>query len=249
MSLAEPVVIDPRFQGIPKVALGGYVGGLLAGGLAGAEALFRRPVPLGRPLRVEQREGQETALLEGEELLARVRPSRLDVRFPPAVTLEASEVASRAYPGLTRHLFPNCFTCGTARAEEDGLRIFPGLVAGHGVVASPWTPGQSLAVGGGGVAREYIWSALDCPSIWALILREPPESSVRAVSSRMEVEQMAPVAPLEPHIVMAWAIGLDERTRTGGAAILTDTGDVCAVARHTLTLTAWGVPLSPAHWM
>jgi hypothetical protein len=248
MSLAEEVVIDPRYQGIPQIALGGYVGGLLAGDLTGAEAVFRRPVPLGRPLRVEQRGGQETALREGEELLAKVRPSKVDVRLPPAVTLEASEVAQYAYPGFTRHLFPNCFTCGPARAEEDGLRIFAGPVAGREAVASPWTPSQSLAAGSGGVAREYVWSALDCPSIWALVMREPLDSSVRAVSAQMAVEQMASVTPLKPHIVMAWAIGQDERTRTGGAAILTDTGDVCAVARHTLVSTDWGVPLSPAHW-
>jgi hypothetical protein len=248
MPLAKEVVIDPRFQGIPQIALGGYVGGLLAGDSTGAEARFRRPVPLGRPLRVEQRGDQGTALLEGNELLTEVRPARVDVQLPPAVTLEASDVARRVYPGVTRHLFPNCFTCGPARAEEDGLRIFAGPVAGREAVASPWTPSQSLAAGSGGVAREYVWSALDCPSIWALVMREPLDSSMRAVSFRMAVKQLASVAPLKPHIVMAWAIGQDERTRTGGAAILTDTGDVCAVARHTLMATDWGVPLSPAHW-
>jgi hypothetical protein len=244
----ETVVIDPRFQGIPQIALGGYVGGLLAREMTGAEAVFRRPVPFGRALRLEQRGGHETALLEGEEVLTKVRPAQVDVRLPPAVTLEASEVARRAYPGFTRHLFPDCFTCGPARAEEDGLRIFAGPVAGREVVASPWTPSQSLAVGSGGVAREYIWSALDCPSIWALVMTEPLDSSARVVSARMAVQQMAPVAPLKPHIVMAWAISRDERTRTGGASILTDTGDVCAVASHTLVATDWGVPLSPVHW-
>jgi len=248
MPLSDTVVIDPRFQGIPQIALGGYIGGLLAGELTGAEAVFRRPVPLGRRLRVEQLGGQETALLEGQELLAKVRPSRVDVRLPPAVTLEASEVARRAYPGFSQHLFPNCFTCGPARAEEDGLRIFAGPVAGREAVASPWTPNRSLAAGSGGVAREYIWSALDCPSIWALVLQEPLDSSEQVVSARMAVEQIAPVAPLEPHIVMAWAIGREGRTRTGGASILSASGDVCAVARHTLMATDWGVPLSPARW-
>ncbi len=248
MTPSDAVVIDPRFQGIPQIALGGYVGGLLARELTGAEAVFRRPVPLGRPLHVEQRDGQEMVLLEGEELLTTVRPVRVDVRLPAAVTVEASEVARRAYPGFARHLFPNCFTCGPARAEEDGLRIFAGPVAGHEVAASPWTPRQSLAVGSGGVAREYIWSALDCPSIWALIMREPLDSAVRVVSARMAVQQRASVSAGKPHIVMAWPISQDERSRTGGASILTDTGDVCAVSRHTLVATDWGVPLSPARW-
>src|SRR5579859_2837696 len=107
MPPSDSVVIDPRFQGIPQIALGGYVGGLLAREWTDAEAVFRRPVPLGRPLRVEQGGGQETVLLEGNELLTKVRPSKVDVRLPPAVTLETSEVARRAYPGFTRHLFPN----------------------------------------------------------------------------------------------------------------------------------------------
>ena len=242
------VVIDPRFQGIPQIALGGYVGGLRAGGLTGAEAVFRRPVPLGRRLRVEELDGQETALLDGPDLLVKVRPSRVDVRVPPTVTFDESEAARRAYPGFSRHPFPNCFTCGPERGESDGLRIFAGPVAGREIVASPWTPNQSLAAGSAGVAGEYLWSALDCPSIWAVVMQEPIDSSQRGASGRLAVHQTAPVMPREPHIVMGWAIGRDERTRTGGAAILSATGEMCAVARHTLVVTDWGVPLSPSAW-
>ncbi len=248
MPLSDTVVIDPRFQGIPQIALGGYVGGLLAGEWTEAEAVFHRPVPLGRRLRVEGLGGQETALLDGQELLAKARPLRVDVPAPTAVTLEESETARRGYPGFSRHLFPNCFACGTARAEGDGLRIFAGPVAGREAVASPWTPKQDLAVRSGEVASEYIWSALDCPSIWALAMQEPLDSSERVVSARMAVQQMAPVTPLEPHIVMAWAIGREGRTRTGGASILSATGEICVVARHTLLVTEWGVPLSLAGW-
>jgi hypothetical protein len=248
MPLSGSVVIEPRFQGIPKIALGGYVGGFLARELTGAEAVFRRPVPLGQPLRVDRAGGQETALLNGEELLTTVRPAQVDLRVPPALTMEESEAASSAYPGFTRHLFPNCFTCGPARSEGDGLRVFAGPVAGREVVASPWTPDPGLAGESGEVAREYIWAALDCPSIWALLVQEPSDSTERAVSGRMAVQQMAPVRPREPHLVMAWAVGREKRTRTGGAAILSATGKTCAIARHTLVVTDWGIPLSPAHW-
>ena len=34
-------------------------------------------------------------------------------------------------PGLTSHPFPTCFACGTDREPGDGLRIFPGPVAGR----------------------------------------------------------------------------------------------------------------------
>lgn len=248
MPLDDSVIIDPRFQGIPKIALGGYVGGRLARRWSSAEAFFRRPVPLGRNLRLEERGGQEVGLLDGDEILARVRPSEVEVRVPPVATLEESEVAMRAYPGFNRHLYPNCFTCGPARAEEDGLRIFAGPVAGRELVASSWIPNPGLMGASGDVAREYIWSALDCPSIWALIMQEPSDSSVRAVSARMAVQQKAPVTPLEPHIVVAWAIGREDRTRTGGAAILTASGELCALARHTLAVTDWGIALSAARW-
>ena len=249
MSRGDAVVIEPRFQGIPRVALGGYVGGLLAGGSTGAEAIFRRPVPLGRSLRREEQEGGEVALLDGTELLARARPLRVDVPIPGPVTWEDSEAAARRYPGLVRHLFPNCFTCGPRRAEGDGLRVFSGPVADTAVVASPWTPDPGLAGKEGVVAPEYVWSALDCPSIWALVLQEPSDSSDRAVSARMEVQQRAPVVAGAPHVVMAWAIGRDARARTGGAAILSATGEPRAVARHTLAVTDWGVPLNLTHWM
>jgi hypothetical protein len=248
MTSEESIVIEPRFQGIPQVALGGYVGGRLARDLAEAEALFRRPVPVGRPLRVEARGSGETALLDGPELLAKVGPARVDIRLPDVVTREESEVAQRAYPGYVRHLFPHCFTCGPARSEEDGLRIFPGPVAGREVVACLWTPRRTLATDGAEVAREYIWSALDCPSIWALVEPEPSDSSERVVSGRLAVRQTAPVVPGEPHLVMAWPMDREGRARVGGATILSPDGEICAVARHTLVAADWGVPLSIARW-
>ena len=214
----------------------------------GAEAIFRRPVPLGRNLRLEVQEGDETALLDGSELLAKARPLRLDIPTPGPVTWEDGEAAARRYPGFDRHLFPNCFTCGPKRAEGDGLRMFSGPVADREVVATPWTPNPNLAGENGVVAPEYVWSALDCPSIWALVLQEPSDSSDRAVSARMAVQQRVPVVAGAPHVVMAWAIGRDARTRTGGAAILSATGEPCAVARHTLAVTDWGVPLNLTHW-
>jgi hypothetical protein len=242
------VVVDSRFQGIPEVALGGYVGGLLAADLAGAEATFRRPVPLGRPLRVEGGEGSARALVDGPVVLAKVHGIPLVIPVPPAVGLEEADAARREYPGLRRHLFPRCFTCGPSREEGDGLRIFPGPVGGREVVASSWTPDRALATEDGEVRREYVWSALDCPSIWALVPREPVDSRSRFVSARMAVRQHAPVLPRQPHVVVGWEIGREERSRTGGAAILSASGRVCAVARHTLLPADWGVPLTLAAW-
>jgi len=172
----------------------------------------------------------------------------VDIRPPDLVSREEGEAAQRGYLGFARHLFPHCFTCGPARAEEDGLRIFPGPVAGRDVVACPWTPGRNLTTETGEVAREFIWSALDCPSIWALVVPEPSDSTERVVSGRMALHQREPVVPGESHLVMAWPMGREGRARVGGAAILTPTGEICAVARHTLVAADWGVPLSVARW-
>jgi hypothetical protein len=61
VSLCVAVEIDERFRGIPGVALGGYVGGLLARELDGGEVTLRRPVPLGKPLRLLGAEDGTTA--------------------------------------------------------------------------------------------------------------------------------------------------------------------------------------------
>ena len=50
------------------------------------------------------------------------------------------------------------------RPPGDGLRIFPGPVAGLGLWAAPWTPDPSVAGANGKVRPEVVWAALDCPS-------------------------------------------------------------------------------------
>ena len=62
---------------------------------------------------------------------------------PPLVpTLEAARAASAGYIGRSQRVHPICFTCGPERDEGDGLRVFPGQLAGaeQGVMACTWTP-------------------------------------------------------------------------------------------------------------
>ena len=61
-------------------------------------------------------------------------------------------------------MFPDCFVCGMNRRPGDGLRIFPGPVAGLALWAAPWTPDPSVAGPDGRVRPEVVWAALDCPS-------------------------------------------------------------------------------------
>ena len=187
------VAIESRFRGLPGIALGGYVGGLLAGERT-AEVRFQRPAPVGRPLRIETRGDGTTALLDGPDCLALSRPADVDLEVPALVAPEAAQAAAAAFSGFSRHLFPECFVCGPARPEGDGLRIFPGPIPGREVVAALWTPHASLGVEDGKLPPEFVWSAMDCPSIWPLIHHEPRGSREQVVSALLALQTVPPGA-------------------------------------------------------
>ncbi len=121
MATSRTFEIDERFQGIPGIALGGYVGGLLAQGVASAEVTLRRPVMTGRLLRMDDAEDGTSALLDGDEVLASVRPVPVALDVPAPVSWEDSVAASSR--SLQRslefwHPFPRCLVCGAERAEQ-----------------------------------------------------------------------------------------------------------------------------------
>src|SRR5262249_41201756 len=157
--MGEQLVIDRRFRGFADIAHGGYVGGLLAGKLIDTttvEVKLRGAVPMGRRLEVEDPDSDRVVLSESgdDSVLAEARRAELDVDVPSPVSLAEAEEASSSYPGFEGHLFPECFTCGPARAPGDGLRVFPAPVAGTEVVAAPWMPGASFADPAGSVATR-----------------------------------------------------------------------------------------------
>jgi hypothetical protein len=242
------IVIDPRFNGFPDVALGGYVGGVLSRGRAKAEVTLRRPVRLGKQYQMVAMPDGTEALQEGNDVLAVVRDTSVDLQPPQPVGLEASKIASADYVGHRRHLIPTCFVCGPSRPEGEGLRIFPGIVAGCDVVAAPWTPSVSLANSNGTVESEFVWSALDCPSIWALVLLGMADSDEKAVTARLAVELISPILARQPSVVVGWKVSETGRTRVAGGAIFSTDGQLLATARHTLVTTDWGVPMGLNHW-
>ena len=242
------VVIDARFNGFPDIALGGYVGGVLAQGRAAAEVTLHRPVRLGKPYRIVTGPDDSRTLLEGVDAYATAHDTHVDLEVPEPVGLDASVVAAEAYVGLRKHLVPTCFNCGPMRLEGDGLRIFPGSVAGRNLVAAPWTPSPSLADSTGIVKSEFIWSSLDCPTIWALVLQGQPDTEERAVTARLAVELISPVTAGQPQIVTGWKVGESGRVRTAGGAIHSPDGQLLAKAKHTLVTTDWGVPMGLNQW-
>jgi hypothetical protein len=214
------LVVDPRFNGPPGSANGGYTCGLLAEAVGvPVEVTLRRPPPLARPLEVVQAEGA-FRLLDGEALVAEALRAEVDVEPPPAVAPDEAERAAARYPGFERHAFPTCFVCGPDRREGDGLRIFAGPVSGRDVFAAPWVAAED-------VAPPLVWAALDCPGAIAVGFPARGETLLGRFATR--IDRMP--EPGEECVVVAWPLGEDGRKLYAGTALYSATGEPLAVAR------------------
>lgn len=67
--------------------------------------------------------------------------------------------------------------------------VFPGPVAGRGVVAAHWVPSERLAGADGRLPRELVCAALDCAQLWALMLHSPPAMSDRVVTAMLDADR------------------------------------------------------------
>lgn len=225
--MAETITIPGRFNGPPASANGGYASGLVAALLGGrAEVTLRMPPPLDQALAMVRGDGR-VEVRDGDVVVAEaVALDGFELELPSPVSAEEAEVASRGYAGFRAHAYETCFVCGPAR--DDGLRIYPGPVAGRSVVAAPWTP-----PGDGLVADELVWAALDCPSGWAV----DEFSREGVLLGRLAARLVEPVVGGERHIVLGWPVGEDGRKRLAGSAVFGGDGSVRAFARST-----WLVP-------
>ena len=161
------VLVPARFCGPPSSGNGGWSAGAIAApagdGVPDDHALpwpavtvsLLAPPPLDVPMSVST--GRRTAASSRRTtarpvLSAALQPRR---RSPTSSRSRPDEAraAMASYAGLTSHPFPTCFSCGTGRADGDGLRIFPGRVgdatdegrAARPRVAATWTPDPSVA--------------------------------------------------------------------------------------------------------
>jgi hypothetical protein len=224
----QTVVIAERFRGPPRSANGGYACGVIAAPLGGDVTVrLSAPPPLDAELELQTANG-ETRLLHGDTLLGTGRSGHLDLVPPAPPTFAEAESASRGYVGHTVHPFPTCFVCGPVR--PDGLRIFPGPVAGRDIIASPWIPDPSLGDGSGAIDRIYLWSALDCSGAFAVL----PDSSDQAiVLGELTARIRAPITAGEHCVVIGWALGGEGRKRYAGSAVFAEDGSEVAAARAT----------------
>ena len=243
------LLIDAAYAGIPEIAHGGYVAGILTAALAtdSSRVRLRRPVPPARALRLERPDPGAVELHDDAGLLAEGVGTDLLLHLPDPVAPAEALAASRRFPGLARHPFPGCVVCGMEHAR--GLRVFPGPVSGRGLVAAHWVPPEAHADDRGELPPELVAAALDCPQLWALMVHAPATSSDRVVTTVLETRLEHRVAAGEPHVVIGWPIGRDGRRWLAGAAIFGPSGELCAAGRQTAAVVGgWGVPLGRDHW-
>lgn len=111
-------------------------------------------------------------LQDHEQVVASARSERMDWSPPACVSVVAARAAAERTPfTLENHIVPECFVCGPSRAPDDGLRLGAGPVHGSGdpsLYAVPWRPHHRLSTGDQSVAEEFVWSALDCPTGYAV---------------------------------------------------------------------------------
>lgn len=166
------VTIARQFNGPPDSGNGGWVSGLIAQARLAQDpqgpvtARLRMPPPLDTPLAWEHDADGTRLMTHGGAVVGTATSGTFAREAPPFVDAAGVEAGLAAYPGFESHPFDQCFTCGTAREDGDGLRIFSGPI-GDGLTAAPWHVHESFDRGDGHADLPVTWAALDCPGGWA----------------------------------------------------------------------------------
>jgi hypothetical protein len=239
------LVIPSRFCGPPGSGNGGYVCGRIAAYLDDPVTVtLRRPPPLDTPMVVERDDEGAARIHGGGTLIAEATssPGSLAVEIPGAVSMAEARAAAGRARYYADPVFPGCFVCGTGRRPGDGLRIFPGPLAGRPLWAAPWTPDPSVTGADGRVRPEVIWAALDCPSgIAAGEAADLARDTIILLGQMTASLAALPTAGDECRL-MAWPGGCDGRKLLAGSALLGPGGQVLAAASSVWITVSRPVP-------
>ena len=245
----DSLIIPSRFSGPPGTGNGGYVCGRIAAYIDGPVTVtLRRPPPLATPLAVEGEDESRVRILHGHTLIAEATslPSSPALEIPALVSAaEAQAVAGRARY-YTDPMFPDCFVCGMGRAPGDGLRIFPGPLAGRPMWAAPWTPDRSVTDAGRRVRPEVVWAALDCPSGIAAADGAGLGRDAAILLGQMTASVAALPAAGDQCVVIAWPGERNGRKLPAGSALLGPDGQVLAAASAVWLTVPRSVPAPAA---
>jgi hypothetical protein len=224
------VVVPHRFRGPNTSGNGGYSAGAVAAALGRplgpAEVTLRLPPPLDVELPVVA-DSDGVRVEHGDAVVAVARPASVDLEVPDPVGFAAAERASRDCPWLVDHPYPQCFVCGTDR--PDGLRIFPGPVAGRRVAAAPWVPDATVCSGDGTVLPAVVWASVDCPSLfgYGCFAEWPALMLLGRFAAR--IDRLPRQG--EPCVAMGWALGHEGRKYDTAAALHSADGELLAASR------------------
>ena len=226
------IVIARQFCGPPDSGNGGYVCGVLAKDIDGpATSVLRARVPLDVDLELALLGGAAVMTDAEGTLIGRGDAADLELEVPPPPSLEAARRAMASYIAHQQRVHPICFTCGVEREDGDGLRVFAGQVEGApaGHVACVWTPHAAFADADGLVPSEVVWAALDCPGVFAWLVKEGRHG---ALLGTMTGEVIRRPKAGEPCIVTAWPLVREGRKETAGVALFSADGELMARAQQ-----------------
>ncbi len=224
------VRIERRFRGPPLTGNGGYVAGLVAAALGGTNCTvtLKSPPPLDRDLTLKTDDMMAT-LTDDDRVVVTASREPVDVEVPEPPSFEAARDAEPHFTGLSHHIYPGCFVCGTDRDSGDGMRIFPGPLGDFaGQVAATWEPEKSLADHEGLIRPEFLWAALDCPGYFAA-----EDEAGLALLGRMSATIARPVRSGERMVVTGWRIASEGRKHRVGSALHDEQGELVAAATAT----------------
>jgi hypothetical protein len=242
------IVFDERFRGPFPLIQGGYVSGTMATYLESdtAEVTMRGPAPVGRRLILDTGTPHRVFLYEGDELLSEARPAELDLDLPKSITIDEARKASLRH--VTEMPYPDCFGCGSARSEDDGLHLRAGPVEDRSLVAIDWVP-RAAAVG----AREdrevpepVIWAGVECVVIRAMQYGGLLAPEELVLLGRMTAKVQARPAVGQPYFFMAWPLGREGRKITLGGTLHDEAGGVLVLSQLVFITLKESVANDPA---
>jgi len=245
-STRQEITIGRHFEGPTDLTLGGYISGIMAVHLDSdtVEVTMRKPTFMERPLILDTGTANRVFLYDGDTLLNEARPAELDFEIPEPITLEQARKASRRD---TVAAFPNCFGCGSARSEDDGLHLRSGPVEGRNMVAVDWTP-RAAAVGakeGEPVPETMVLTAMECPIAKAMELEAMRKPGEVAVLGRMTTKVKALPKVGEHCFFMGWPVERAGRRIEMAGTLNNAKGDVLVMCRLTFVVLREGVSLVP----
>ncbi len=224
--MSDSIVIPRRFRGPDNSGNGGYTAGLLAAQLppgSVTEITLRMPPPLDVPLALTA--SGDTARLDRDgNVVAEAKTAGTEPTVLPPVSPAAAQDAMTHFAGYREHPFVYCYTCGTARADGDGLRIFPGPIDAD-TVAATWTPQQSQLDSS---AVATVVAALDCPGGWAAITALGRAMVLGRITVRIDELPRAG----ETYVIAGAHLGTEGRKSRVASTLFDADGRVLATTEH-----------------